>query len=237
MRVGDGWLAEVRLERSGPVSGSVSGSVSAWVRCPAELIPAPGQALAAWLEADTAPLATPLFLQTAAPEGFWAAPPLPSTWSVGTSLRLRGPLGNGFQLPPTARRVALAAVDASPARLLPLIAAALAQDAALALFADGPLPELPTAVEFFPLAALAENLAWADYLALDAPRALLPRLPELLGLAPGDPPPLDGQILIATEMPCLGLGACGACAVTSGRRYRLVCRDGPVLPLHAGLWG
>ena len=87
-----------------------------------------------------------------------AAPPLPGHWNVGARVYLRGPLGQGFRLPPYARQIALVACGESALRLMPLLAQALATGCAVVLFADCSLPAIPSAVEILPLAALAENL-------------------------------------------------------------------------------
>ena len=69
---------------------------------------------------------------------------------------LRGPLGHGFHVPATAHRVALAALDQSFGRLLPLIDLALEQGAAVALCGMNLPAHLPSAVEVLPLDALPE---------------------------------------------------------------------------------
>jgi hypothetical protein len=176
-------------------------------------------------------LATPLFAAQAGVEGFLAAPPLPSAWAPGTRLTLYGPLGRGFDMPAMARRFALAALGESMARLLPLVLSALERGAAVALYTENPLPLLPPAVEAHPLKALPEALAWADYLALDLPLASVPSLRQRLGLKETDAIPRPAQALVRTEMPCGGLGECGACAITTRRAWKLACRDGPVFDL------
>src|SRR6266498_5110890 len=102
------------------------------VSCPSNLIPSPGQYLLAGDGSD-APLPAPLFHTDSAPQGFIAAAPIPDSWNPGTELHLRGPLGRGFTLPLSARRVGLVELDSSPARLKGLIRRALKQDAAVVL--------------------------------------------------------------------------------------------------------
>jgi len=116
---------------------------AARIACPRTLIPAPGQYLLAHDPASRDPLAVPVFSGGSAREGFLAASPLPPGWNPGLALSLRGPLGRGFVLPVSARRVALAALDASPAYLLGLIPLAYAQGAALSLVCDDPPDGLP----------------------------------------------------------------------------------------------
>ncbi|GAB4494071.1 MAG: hypothetical protein OHK0031_17130 [Anaerolineales bacterium] len=202
-----------------------TGERAARFSCAENLIPAPGQYALAWaLSEPDAPLPVPVFQAEVCPGGFYAAAPLPPTWTPGLTLRLSGPRGRGFHFPPIARRVALAALGGSPARLRALIAPALAQGAALALLSDSlPAADLPLAVEILPLSALAEISQWAEYLALDLPRAALPGL-DLQKLAAS----LSLEILLETPLPCGGLAECGACAVLVGRKPLLTCKDGPV---------
>ena len=204
---------------------------AARIACPPTLIPAPGQYLLAHNLASDDPLAVPVFLAGDSPEGFLAAPPLPRTWYPGMTLSLRGPLGRGFTLPASARRVALAAIDVSPAYLLALIQPALALGAAVALVCDSPPDDLPADVEIHSLAAFGEVSRWADYLALAAPRASLPELRARLGR--GNPPkfPTVAQVLIVAPMPCGSLADCGVCSVDGRGGVRLACKDGPVFDL------
>lgn len=236
----DGQIAEIQLDPSG--------GLTAWVQCPESAIPPAGRYLAAWsLEDPDAPLAVPLFLQQRGSGGFLTAPSLPASFRPGCALRLRGPLGTGFDLQRIAgrpgtqrsavRRLALAALDASAARLLPLLDLALEQGAAVSLFCDGSLPAIPTAVEIYPTGELAEGLRWADFLALDLPALRLPGLRELLGLSNDEHLPCPAQALVLPPaMPCMGVGACGVCAVPARRGVKLACSQGPVFDLHELDW-
>jgi hypothetical protein len=215
-----GRVVEVREEEGG---------TAATIACPARAVPAPGQYLLGAADEDV--LGAALFFSGAWPEGFQAAPPLPVGWEPGTILSLHGPLGHGFRLPLDLRRLALAATGEGPARLLPLAEAALSRNAAVTLYSDLLLPDLPTALEAFPLAALPEALTWADFLVVDTPLKDSAALGERLGLPPGSQPPCPGQVLVYTPMPCAGFAECGACAVHSQRGWKLACVDGPVFDL------
>ena len=233
MRTGQGRLTQIFL---GP-------DAAGQIACPAALVPAPGQYLLAASTPDpgatstalsvragsagtpmrhggASPLPVPLFMAGPATGGFLAAPPLPETWLPGAPLSLRGPLGKGFNLPRTARRVALVALGTSAARLLPLARLALGQDASVLLVCDYSLESLPTEVEVLPTSARTEAAEWADYLAADS---------EPGGL--GDLRVLHGEALMQTPLPCGGLADCGACAVHLKRGYLLACKDGPVVDL------
>ncbi len=204
---------------------------AARIACPRTLIPAPGQYLLAHDPASRDPLAVPVFPAGDSAEGFLAASPLPPGWNPGLALALRGPLGRGFALPASARRVALAVLDVTPAYLLGLIPPAQAQGAALSLVCDDPPDGLPADVEIRPLAAFAEVSDWADYLALAVPRESLPGWRERVRSGDQLEVPREAQALIVTPMPCGGLADCGVCSVDVKRGMELACKDGPVFDL------
>ncbi len=220
----------------------LEGRRAALISCPPALIPAPGQYLLATSTAEpTGALAQPIYPAGSHPAGFYAATPLPPTWLPGTHLKLRGPFGRGFSLPPAARQVALAALDGNCTRVLALLEPALAQKASVVLLSDQPPAGLPIALEIQPLSALSETAPWAAYLALDLRRERLPALVSQLMLDPRSSYPSTRvipargiiQALIETPLPCGGLAECGACAVSlrPGSPTRLACKDGPVFDL------
>jgi dihydroorotate dehydrogenase electron transfer subunit len=227
---------------------------AARITCAPNLVPAPGQYLLAHALCEPdAPLPHPIFLAASHPRGFYASRPLPVSWTPGTQLTLRGPLGRGFRLPASSRRVALAAFGGNPSRLLALLEPALAQKAEITLLADSPPDGLPPAIEILPLTALVDTVTWADYLAIDAPRAALAAIQKTL--SPDSPVPCSGctpnlaaelfpanavnccaaDILIETPLPCGGIAECGACAIQSRRETLLACKDGPVFELKSVL--
>lgn len=211
----------------------LNGKAAGRIRCDPGLIPAPGQYLLARAVHDSdAPLATPVFSAGLCPGGFTPARPLPLNWFPGARLHVRGPLGKGFQLHPTARFVALVAFSENPARLLALTEPALAQNAAIVLLTDNPPEGLPAAIEISPLSALAETMRWADTLAFDAPKAALPALLRLVAATTYSG---DAQVFVETAIPCGGMGECGVCAVNLRKGYKLACKDGPVFDLKTSL--
>jgi dihydroorotate dehydrogenase electron transfer subunit len=198
------------------------------------LWPEPGQYLPAQ-RVGASPDVFPahLFRVSSAPDRLTVGP-IPAAWSPGDELALLRPHGHGFELAPAARRMGLCALDVPPARLLPLVSPALAQDAAVTLFCDphpdlDMLRQLPAAVEAAPLSGLLADPGWPDYLAVDLPRESLPKLRALLG---GSKLPFEGQALVRTAMPCRGVGECGVCAVETQHGLKLTCIDGPVFPLE-----
>lgn len=208
------------------------------IACLANLIPSPGQYLLA-SDASDSTLPVPIFYTDSAPQGFIAAPPLPPSWNPGHEIYLRGPLGRGFVLPSSARKVALVAFDDSPARLHGLITPALEQNAAVVLLCDSRLDNLPDAVEAQPVSALSEVMDWADYVAFDVARENLPGLRERLfngrqakalyaRVATERSGRNEAQALVRTPLPCGGMAECGMCAVTVKSAWKMACKEGPV---------
>lgn len=205
------------------------------VACPPHLIPAPGQYLLA-SDGSPSPLPVPLFHTDSASQGgsmaawrhFIASAPVPEAWNPGLVLHLRGPLGRGFALPLSARRVGLVAFEASHAHLKGLISPALKQGAAVVLVSRSNPDHLPDDVEVQPMSALNDVLEWGDYLAFDVARENLNQMREGVGktsrLAAGK----ETQVLIHTPVPCGGIADCGVCAVTLRLGWKLACKDGPV---------
>lgn len=222
-----------------------AGQPAARIECKPSAVPAPGQYVLALsaepaasipLENDFQVLAVPLFPAEISAEGFTAATPLPQSWGPGADLSLNGPYGTPFRPPAGVRRIALAGLGESIARLMPLVSTALQEECAVTLYTDAPLPSLPAAVEVFPLEGLPEAAAWADFLALDLPLEALPGLRRKLGLEPEQALPCPAQALIIAPMPCAGLAKCGACAVEGRRGWLLACEDGPVFDVKALRW-
>ena len=196
-------------------------------------LPAPGQYLPAQNHQDETEILTRSLFRTLGPDGRVTLGPIPPRWGPGDRISCLPPQGNGFKLPPTARRVGLLSLEGDPIQILPLIQPALAQNAAVALFfQEKPHPNIleviPASVEINPLSLLLENLAWLDFLAVEAGRENLKNLSLLLG---EETPGFEGQVLVKMPMPCRGLGECGACAVKTRHGWRQACTDGPVFPL------
>jgi hypothetical protein len=226
MSLHTGEVTEIQLDSSG--------NMAAWITCPPQAIPAPGQYIIT-AGGDTV-LPTPLFSGKHSINGFLAAPPVPSHWVPGTGLQLRGPLGNGFQIPSHAQRLAFVAVEGTSARLLPLAHQALGDNRSVALFTDAPLPPIPLALEVHPLSALPEFISWADFLAVDLPMQALPRLRQVFCLSPEERLPCQGQALVLAPMPCGTLADCGVCALKVRGTWELACKEGPVFNLNELDW-
>jgi len=230
MHIGEGLVKEIVL---------LDGSTAARILCASNLIPAPGQYLLAHVDGSDAPLPVPVFSAESNLQGFLAAPPIPAAWIPGARLHLRGPLGHGFVIPSSARRVALVAWDNFSARLAPLTNLAYKQEAAVTLVSDTQPDDLSLQVEVQPFSALDEVVKWADYIAVDVARASLPQLRERLGLGQQAKVRVGSgyfihemQILISTPMPCGGVAECGVCAVFVRHNWKMACKDGPVFALN-----
>jgi dihydroorotate dehydrogenase electron transfer subunit len=206
----------------------LDGKPGARIQCDPSLIPAAGQYLLAYADGSDSPLAASVFSANSFADGFLAAPPIPTSWNPGMRLHLRGPLGHGFILPKDARRVALIAFDDYPTRLLPVLDAALKQEASVALVCQTPPDDLPLQIEVQPLSALLDICGWADTIVIDAARESLPELKKMLGRSNPFIVKNEAQILIRTPMPCGALAECGVCTVESHRGPLLACKDGPV---------
>ena len=220
MNAGNGRVVEVIL---------ADGYRYARIACPEKLIPGPGQYLLASDSSDAA-LPVPIFYTDSAPQGFTTL--VPNSWSPGRILQLRGPLGRGFTLPFSARKIGLVALDDAPARLRGLIQPALKQDASVVLLCGQSGDDVPDEVEVQPLSALEDILPWADYLALDVDRNNLQPLVERLRQQNSPSVIQQAQVLIRTPMPCGGIAECGSCAVVTKSGWQMACKDGPVFDLR-----
>lgn len=207
------------------------GASAAQIECAAGLVPSPGQYMLAHVPGSDAALATALFGAPAPTGGFLTASPIPSTWTPGTRLQLRGPLGHGFTPGANARRIVLVARDRQPHVLLALLDGAARQGASVALVAAHIPDDLPLHVEAQPPAALAEALRWADYAAFDVSRESLPGLRDDVRAMQASLN-AEAQVLVRTAMPCGALAACGVCSVEVGNERLLACADGPVFDLR-----
>ncbi len=224
MRIGTGKITEIMQAR---------GRRQAVIQLDGLSLPAPGQYLQAHRPQDRdQPVGFSLFAGStdfSEPDAnrLTTAPPIPPNWQPGDLLRLRGPLGKGFQIPANAGRLALCAFGELSDHLLPLARIMLDQDGEVALFTDGDFSQLPARVEVNPLSDLVDACKWADMLACAVPveefstaREQLERLSPLR---------CEAQVLVYGQYPCAGIAECGVCAFwVRGGHTRLACQDGPV---------
>ena len=223
MRTANGQVIELILE---------NGLRHARISCPADVIPSPGQYLLAGVPSSLDPLPVSLFYTESTLQSFITSEQIPDAWTPGTEISLRGPLGRGFVLPLTARKIALVPFGDSPSRLQSLIGPSLKQGAAIVLVSDSDGESLPDDVEVQPFSALDEVLAWADYVAFDVLRENLHGLRERLGRKSQDLVKGDAQVLVYAPFPCGGIADCGVCAVNLTSGWKMTCKDGPVFDLR-----
>ncbi len=202
------------------------------IRCTPALHPKPGQYLVASSPNRANPLPVTLFAAGEAGDELLIAPSLPEPWTVGTLLNIRGALGNGFRLPVTARRVALACFEDTPERLMSLATLALEQGAAVALYTPVIPAGLPAEVEVLPLEQAYEAAQWADYLALEFALPRLGAIRATLRLKVYEPVGCTAQALILVPMPCAHNGECGVCSVSTRAGWKFACVDGPVFDFN-----
>ena len=207
-------------------------------------------------------LRTPLFPARIEAEGFdMLVPPAhpAATLRPGDEVNLIGPLGQGFEVPTTARRLLLVAGTTHLPVLLPLtqsrnrvfrkkpgfsIALLLSAPTSTALY---PISHLPPALEVHVVTAdgsaghhgsaldlLPDLVRWADCVCIaplhpDDP-ATYPALAEIVREVRLEPGHHFAQALVVPPMAC-GVGACQGCAVQTTRGTKLACTDGPVFDL------
>lgn len=158
---------------------------------------------------------------------------IPKDWLPGTVLHLRGPRGNGFHLPPLARRVALTTLDTiSINRLLPLADQALKNGAEITILTDENHEHLAPEIEVLSLTELSRIKNWTDYLAAALPPTKVNTLTRSLEMLPGKGVPFTAEVMLDTPMICDENSACGVCSVNTARGWKLACKDGPVFSLE-----
>jgi dihydroorotate dehydrogenase electron transfer subunit len=206
-------------------------------------------------------LRTPLFPAWLDPEGFdtLVPPDHPAAGlRSGDSVNLIGPLGRGFEVPTTARRLLLVATTARLPVLLPLARQRPGPSEKPGLY-TALLLSAPTAAELYPIRLLPPALEvhvvttdgsagyqgsgldlfpdlvrWADCVCI-APLhskdpATYPALAEIVREVRVMPGRGFAQALVVPPMAC-GVGACQGCAVPVARGTKLACTDGPVFDL------
>ena len=219
MLTGKGQVIELILE---------DGFRHARISCAGNLIPSPGQYLLAGTASQLDLLPVSLSSTESTLDGFVASAPIPENWTPGTEITLRGPLGHGFTLSSSARKVALVVFDNSAARLRELLRNALKQNAAVVLVSDVSEGQLPDEVEVQPLSTLREIIQWADYAAFDVSRENILELKQMMRGQNQMSVKCEAQVLVRTMMPCGGIAECGVCAVTLKSGWKMACKDGPV---------
>lgn len=160
--------------------------------------------------------------------GFSALLPEGALWPPGSTLVVRGPIGDGFQPPASSRRWLLISFGRSAPFLRPLIDMGLAQNREVAFVSDDDTSSLPPAVEI--LSQPEEGLGWADYVAVGTPSHRLNELIHQLTGSAWRSHGLADEVLAVGPTPC-GIGGCQACTLEGRDRRHLLCVDGAVVRL------
>ncbi len=215
------------------VSTSPLGEPVARISCAPRDLPKPGQAFLSHHSRQDSALRKLMFPIQLNPEGFISDTPPEPAWNYGDALDLWGPLGDGFTPPQGVMKWLLVSLGQPPLKLLPLVDVALRDGAAVALYTDDRVPEIPPQVELNP--DIHEAILWADYVAVNLSIESRHDYKNKLGITKAENLPAKSQVLISSPMPC-GLGTCGACAVRGTPGWKLACVDGPVFPLADLEW-
>lgn len=215
-------ISEIQFEETG---------LSARIEKPDRLDYKPGQYFMAYVPALEEITAVPLFIQKDEGTSLLTVPGIRSVWQAGTMLSMRGPLGNGFTLPSSQSKIAMASFHGSGERLLPLLNLALSSGCEVSFYRDSNDLPLPPLVEVFPLESLNKALPWADRMSIELYMDDIARVRELLlgGFNARAHPPIE--CLVHTPILCDGRSECGVCAVKTRQGWKFACKDGPVFPL------
>ncbi len=215
-------VSEIQLTETG---------LSARLDKPEQLDYKPGQFFMAYAPILSEITALPLFVQKDEGSNLLTVSGIPSGWQAGTMLSMRGPLGNGFTLPASQSKIAMACLHGSGEYLLPLLDMALSLDCAVSFYRDSNGLPLPPLVEVFPLELLNKALPWADRMAIELNLDDIARAKGLLlgEVTSHGQPPIE--CLVHTPILCDGRSECGVCAVKTKQGWKFACKDGPVFPL------
>lgn len=203
-----------------------------------DLIPAPGQLVLAGLVATADPyLRLPFFPSALSQTGFAvdlaASHPALRFLAPGSTVDLIGPVGVRVGDFPARSRLLLIA-DSDPAILLPFASQAIVNGgtATLLLARPYPLDALDPEIEIRvgDLLSLTAEFAAADRVLIHTGPALHQPLRQKLAEARAFVPLDYAYAFVERSLPC-GLGACGACAVKTGRGWKWACLDGPFFSL------
>lgn len=189
----------------------------------------PGEYFLAFAPGTNQVLPVALFLYEFEKDSLTLCGNLPVEWQPGTMLNLQGPMGNGFQIPAPATKIAFLAIDHFLSeRLIALMRQCITRGLAAVWVTEGPPPPLPPQVEILPLTDLVDAVNWSDTSVTAVTRQ---RLSTLLRTFDQQVELKDRvQVLIDSPFIC-GNSRCGVCAVNTSKGWRLACKDGPIFNL------
>jgi hypothetical protein len=203
-----------------------------------QILVQPGQFISA--RADGNLLPTILFPCGMDGRDFTTIQTIPLSWQPDVSLSIRYPMGKGFAIPTSARRLLMVSATDHPLRLLPEAGTMLANGGEAALFSYNMPGEISPEIELLTRDELADACSWADCIIGDTPIDHLAVWKSMVTGAEHSGtwkttsnagPKRDIQLLVDTPMACLGTAECGVCAVKTRHGWKNACSDGPVFQL------
>lgn len=220
-----GWIEEIFY---------TPGGTGMTIECSSAVQVQPGQYLHAYAPALQEILPTALFVQQKINQQLVIAPSIPALWQPGFELKLRGPLGCGFNPPSGIQHLALADFSSRTGlRLISLASPILSNGGEVVLLSDTPPDTLPAAIELLPLKSLPEAFTWADYMAVDLHSSQLSNLKQSITLEYLEHQAKPVEVLIDLPLLCGGNGSCGICSVYADHKWKFACKDGPVFPISS----
>ncbi len=168
---------------------------------------------------------------------WYLAGAIPSGWQAGGRLSIHGPIGRGFTLPRSSRRVACVSLDEGVHYLMPLMQQAVRQGAEIVFCGERSPLRLPALIEVFSLNQREEWWQWADFIAvqgsLAAVAAFFKEIDEKFSL----PSKKDGvEVMVRQPVYCAGMAECGVCAIPARKGWLLACRKGVVFDYSQINW-
>jgi NAD(P)H-flavin reductase len=189
----------------------------------------PGQYIMAHGDSDILPI--PLYPCGLKESQYTSLVTTSQNWRPGDLLTIRFPLGKGFSLPGTVKRLLMVSGTNNPLRLIP-VASRVIEEGGEAAFFTYHLPDrLPVEIEVLTRDQVAEAITWADGIIGDIPLSRLLIWKNLIAGEGSIPQKKTIQVLVDTPMACGGTADCGVCAVKTRHGWMHACTDGPVFPL------
>ncbi len=169
---------------------------------------------------------------------------------VGEKINVLGPMGNGFEINPTAHNLLLVAGGMGIAPLCFLAQGALKKNCSVKMLAGArtscqicPTPFIPSGTDIITTTEdgsaggigmvtdlLPEYIQWADQIFVCGP---LPMYKAIAKQGHFHDKPV--QVSLEVRMGC-GLGFCYSCTIKTRNGLKQVCKDGPVFNLHDVVW-
>lgn len=197
----------------------------------------PGQYFQVWRKGEIDLIPEIVYSTSLAHNGYIDFDRFPVQFYPGDRVVLWGPLGHGFSIPPRSKLLYLVSSKPDISRLKPVAELAIAKGLPVSLIVNGFdlqywHKDLPAAIEIQAFSDLSNIVSHPGYVVteidathdLDVSEKIKEEIPEALLKH-------QGQVLIYTAMPCIGMAECGVCAIKTKKGWRFTCKDGPVFLL------